>query len=165
MMSSGLQIYTFIHAAISLVAIGSGFVVLAGMLANQRQDQWTAVFLATTILTSLTGFGFPFTGFTPGIIIGIISLLVLTVAVYARYPGHLAGFWRPAYVITAVIALFLNFFVLIVQSFLKVPPLKALAPTQSEPPFLITQLVALAAFIVLGVLAAIKFRGESHSKM
>ena len=122
-MSTGLQIYTLIHVAISLVAIGSGFVVLYGMLSGKRLDRWTAFFLATTVLTSVTGFGFPITGFTPGIIIGIISLVVLAPTIYARYPGRLAGPWRPIYVITAVAALYLNFFVLIVQSFMKVPAL------------------------------------------
>lgn len=164
-MSSGLQIFTLIHVAISLVAIGSGFVVLFGMLAGKRLDRLTAFFLATTVLTSVTGFGFPITAFTPGIAIGIISLVVLAVTIYARYGGHLAGSWRLAYVITAVIALYLNFFVLIVQSFQKVPALKAMAPTQSEPPFLIAQLVAMAAFIVLGFLAAIKFRVGPASKL
>ncbi len=164
-MTSGLQIYTLIHVAISLVAIGSGFVVLFGMLAGKRLDRLTAFFLATTVLTSVTGFGFPITGFTPGIIVGIISLVVLAPAIYARYPGHLAGFWRPVYVVTAVIAQYLNFFVLIVQSFMKVPFLKALAPTQSEPPFLIGQIVALVGFIVLGSLAVIRFHERPVSKV
>ena len=159
-MSSGMQIYTLIHVAISLVAIGSGFVVLSGLLAGKPLDRWTAVFLATTVATSVTGFGFPIVGFTPGIGIGIVSLVVLAIAIYARYARRLAGIWRPVYVVTAVIALYLNFLVLIVQSFQKVPPLKALAPTQSEAPFLITQLVAMAAFIVLGAFAAIKFRAK-----
>jgi hypothetical protein len=156
-MSSGLQIYTLIHVAISLVAIGSGFVVVFGMLAGNRLDRWTAFFLATTVATSVTGFGFPITGFTPGIVIGIISLILLAVAIYARYARRLARYWRPAYVVTAVISLYLNFFVLIVQSFQKVPTLKALAPTQSEPPFLIAQIVAILAFINLGFLAVTKF--------
>ncbi len=157
-MSSGLEIYTLIHVAISLVAIGSGFVVLFGMLAGKRLDRWTAFFLATTVLTSATGFGFPITGITPGIVIGIISLLVLAVTIYARYAGRLVGIWRPVYVVTAVIALYLNFLVLIVQSFLKVPVLKTLAPTQS-----IAQLIAMAAFIVLGYLAVIRFRERPAS--
>ena len=155
---SGLTIFTLIHVVISLVAIGSGFVVLFGLIAGKRLDGWTAFFLATTIATSVTGFGFPIHGFTPGIGIGIISLLVLTVAIFARYARRLTGIWRRVYVVTAVIALYLNFFVLIVQSFQKVPVLKMLAPTQSAPPFAITQLIALAAFIVLGSLAAIRFR-------
>jgi hypothetical protein len=164
-MSSGIEVYTLIHVAISLMAIGSGFIVLFGMLTRERLERWTAFFLATTVLTSLTGFGFPITGFTPGIVIGIISLLVLAPAIYARYKGHLLGVWRPIYVVTAVIALYLNFFVLIVQSFLKVPALKALAPTQSEAPFKIAQLVALAAFLVLGAFAVIRFREPPASKI
>ena len=138
--------------------IGSGFVVLFGLIAGKRLDGWTAFFLATTVATSVTGFGFPIHGFTPGIGIGIISLLVLAVAIFARSARRLTEIWCRVYVVTAVIALYLNFFVLIVQSFQKVPVLKTLALTQSEPPFAITQLIALAAFIVLGSLAAIRFR-------
>ncbi len=164
-MSSGLQIYTLIHVGISLLAIGSGFVVIFGMLAGKRLDRWTAFFLATTVLTSLTGFGFPITGFTPGIIIGIISLVVLAAAIYARYPGRLAGFWRPVYVVTAVVAQYLNFLVLIVQSFMKVPALHSLAPAGSEPPFLIAQIVTLVAFIVLGSLAVIRFHERSAGRV
>jgi hypothetical protein len=126
------------------------------MLVGKRLDGATAFFLATTVATSVTGFGFPISGVTPGIVIGIISLLVLAVAIYARYGRHLAGIWRRVYVITATIALYLNFFVLIAQSFMKVPFLKELAPTQSEPPFAIAQLIALVAFFSLGVLAAIQ---------
>ena len=153
-----LKSFTLIHVVISLLAIGSGFVVMFGLIAGKRLDAWTAFFLATTIATSVTGFGFPITGVTPGIVTGVISLLVLAVAVYARYGGHLGGAWRLVYVITAVLALYLNFFVLIVQSFQKVPALKDLAPTQSEPPFAVAQVVTLVAFIVLGVFAAKKFR-------
>jgi hypothetical protein len=158
-----LKTFTLIHVVISLVAIGSGFVVLFGMISGKRFDAWAAFFLATTIATSVTGFGFPITGVTPGIVIGIISLLVLAVAVYARYGGHLAGVWRLVYAITAVIALYLNFLVLIVQSFQKVPALNALAPKGSEPPVLIAQVVAMLAFIVLGFLAARKFHPQSIS--
>jgi hypothetical protein len=156
-----IKIFTFIHVAISLIAIASGFIVLFGLIAAQRLDGWTAFFLATTILTSVTGFGFPISRVTAGIVLGVISLAVLAVALSARYARHLAGIWRPIYVITAVIALYLNFFVLIAQSFLKVPALAALAPTQSEPPFVIAQLVALAAFIGLGFLATTRFREKS----
>jgi hypothetical protein len=159
-MPSGLAIYTNVHVAISLVAIASGFIVLFGLLAGRRLDGWTAFFLATTVATSVTGFGFPIHGFTPGLGIGVVSLLVLAVAIYARYARHLAGVWRRVYVVGAVIALYLNFLVLIVQSFQKVPPLKALAPTQSEPPFVAVQLVSLAAFIALGILAATRFREQ-----
>ena len=156
----GITTFTFVHVVLSLVGIFSGFVVLFGLIAGKRLDGWTAFFLATTVATSVTGLGFPIHGFTPGIGIGIISLLVLAVAIFARYPRRLTGIWRRVYVVTAVTALYLNFFVLIVQSFQKVPVLKTLAPTQSEPPFVIAQLIALAAFIALGVLAAIRFRGE-----
>jgi hypothetical protein len=158
-----LKTFTLIHVVISLVAIGSGFVVLFGLIAGKRLDAWTAFFLATTIATSVTGFGFPITGVTPGVVLGVISLVLLAVAVYARYGGHLAGPWRLVYVITAVIAQYLNFFVLIVQSFQKVPALKELAPTQSEPPFAVAQLVTLVAFIILGVFAAKRFRPQSIS--
>jgi hypothetical protein len=158
-----MEIYTQIHIIISLLAIASGFGVLFGLIAGKRLDVWTAFFLATTILTSVTGFGFPISGVTPGIVLGVISLVVLAVALYARYPRHLAGTWRPVYVITAVVAQYLNFFVLIVQSFQKVPALKALAPTQSEPPFAIAQLVALAAFVGLGFLATTRFRDKPVS--
>jgi hypothetical protein len=150
--------FTDVHVAISLVAILSGLVVLFGLLTRRRLDHWTSFFLLTTVATSVTGFFFPFHGFTPAIGVGIVSLVVLAVAIFARYPRRLAGAWRWIYVISATLALYLNVFVLIVQSFQKVPALKALAPTQSEPPFLVAQLLALILFVVLGILAAIKFR-------
>jgi hypothetical protein len=153
-----IQTFTLIHVAISLLGIGSGFVVIFGMIAGMRLNAVTAFFLATTILTSVTGFGFPITGVTPGIVLGVISLVVLAVAAYARYGGELAGAWRLIYVITTVLAQYLNVFVLIVQSFQKVPAFKALAPTGSEPPFAVAQGLVLVAFIVLGVLAAKQFR-------
>jgi hypothetical protein len=108
----------------------------------------------------VTGFFFPFHGFTPAFGLGIISLLVLAVAIYARYPRQLAGHWRWIYVVTAVVALYFNFFVGLVQSFEKIPALHALAPTQTEPPFKLTQLVVLALFAVLTIIAAIRFRLE-----
>src|SRR5437899_2152666 len=145
-----MSTFTLIHVGISLAAIGSGLVVVFGMIRGKRLDGWTAFFLATTVLTSLTGFGFPIHGMTPGLALGIISLLVLAPVIYARYVGKLAGMWRPAYVIGAVFALYLNVLVLIVQSFQKVPALKALAPNQTEPPFVIAQVVAMIAFVVLG---------------
>jgi hypothetical protein len=153
-----IQTFTLIHVIISLLGIASGFVVIFGLIAAKRLNALTAFFLATTIATSVTGFGFPIKGVTPGIVVGVISLVVLAVAVYARYGRQLAGAWRLMYVITALIAQYLNFFVLIVQSFQKVPVLKALAPTQSEPPFAIAQGIALVAFIVLGIFAAKGFR-------
>ena len=155
-----LQIYTIIHVIISLVGIFTGLVVLLGMLAGNCLDGWTKWFLITTVATSVTGFLFPFHGFTPAIGVGIISLLVLAVAVYARYPRQLSGAWHWIYVVTAVIALYFNVFVAVVQSFEKVPVLKAMAPTQTEPPFKVTQLVVLALFVVLGIVAAIRFRPE-----
>jgi len=130
------------------------------MLAGNCLDGWTKWFLITTVATSVTGFLFPFHGFTPAIGVGIISLLVLAVAVYARYPRQLSGAWHWIYVVTAVIALYFNVFVAVVQSFEKVPVLKAMAPTQTEPPFKVTQLVVLALFVVLGIVAAIRFRPE-----
>jgi len=153
----------FVHVALSLVGLATGFVVIWGMLNARPWDRWTAVFLATTLLTSLTGFLFPIHGFTPAIGLGLISLPVLGLAIYARYGRHLAGPWRRVYVIAAVVAQYLNFFVLIAQSFTKIPALHDLAPTQSEPPFAIAQFAALVAFIVLGILATIRFRPSTVS--
>jgi hypothetical protein len=153
-----MKTFTQIHVAISLIGIVSGLVVMFGLLTRKRLNRWTALFLLTTVLTSVTGFFFPFHGFTPALGVGIISMLLLTVAIVARYPGHLLGAWRWIYVITAMMSLYLNVFVLIVQAFQKIPALKALAPTQSEPPFLFTQLVTPIIFVVLSIVAAIKFR-------
>jgi hypothetical protein len=153
--------YTLIHVVISLIAIAAGFVVLAGLLRSKRLDAWTAVFLVTTTATSLTGFGFPFVRLLPSHIVGAISLVVLAVAVLARYTYHMARAWRAIYVVAAVMALYFNVFVLIVQTFQKVPALAALAPTQSEPPFSITQLIVLVAFLVLGYLAVVRFRAKA----
>jgi hypothetical protein len=151
---------TLVHVVISLIGIFSGFVVALGLLSSKRLDGWTALFLVTTVLTSVTGFLFPIHGLTPGLVLGVISLIVLAVAILARYPLHLVGAWRKIYVITAMIAFYLNVFVLIAQAFMKVPALKTLAPTGSEPPFLISQLVVLVLFIVLTIFATIKFRNE-----
>ncbi len=152
--------YTFIHVLLSVVGIASGFVVIYGLLDGKRLAGWTGLFLSTTIATSVTGFGFPAHKLTPGHIVGIISLLVLAVTVAALYQYHLAGAWRSAYVVGSALALYLNVFVLVVQSFEKVPFLKELAPTQSEPPFLIAQLAVLAIFIVLTVRAVKRFRSQ-----
>jgi len=151
-----LQTFTLIHVLISLAGIASGIVVLYGFLTNKRLDRWTAVFLATTALTSITGFLFPFMGTTPAIKLGVISLIVLAITIVTRYPLHLA--WRKTYVITACTVLYFNVFVLVVQSFEKVPQLKAIAPTQKEPPFAIAQLFVLVLFIALTTLAVKKFR-------
>ena len=153
-----MSAFTLAHVVISLIGIGSGLVVVAGLLVAKRLDAMTTLFLVSTALTSLTGFGFPFDHLLPSHVVGLISLVVLTIAVYARYARHLAGAWRSVYVGTAVTALYLNVFVLIVQAFLKVPALNAAAPTQSEPPFLVAQLIALVVFAALGVMAAVRFR-------
>lgn len=154
----GADTFTNVHVALSLVGIATGFIVLFGLLVNRRLDFWTAVFLATTVATSATGFGFPFGQLLPSHIVGIISLVVLAVALYARYGAQLSGSWRWIYVATATLALYLNVFVLVVQLFLKVQPLHELAPTQGEPPFAIAQGLTLVAFLVLGYLAVRRFR-------
>lgn len=153
----GMTTFVFIHVLISLVGIVTGFVVAAGLLDNKRYDGWTAVFLITTIATSVTGFMLPFTQLLPSHIFGFISLAVLPVAVFARYPKRMAGAWRWTYIATAMFALYLNTFVLVVQVFLKVPAANALAPTQSEPPFLIAQLILLALFIFVVARAIYRF--------
>jgi hypothetical protein len=153
-----LQTFTLLHVIISLIGIATGLYVLWGMFSGKRLKLWTAIFLATTILTSVTGFMFPFTTLLPSHIVGIISLLVLGVAVVALYYYQLAGRWRWIYVVSAVLALYLNVFVGVVQSFLKIPFFHALAPTQAEPPLAIAQGIVLLLFIVLGIVAAIKFR-------
>lgn len=153
-----LATFTLVHVIISLIGIATGFVVLGGMWEAKRLEGWTATFLATTILTSVTGFFFPFTQLLPSHITGIISLVVLAVACIALYAFRLAGAWRWIYVVSALLALYLNVFVLVVQLFQKTPSLAALAPTQSEPPFLVTQLAVLAAFVVLIVIAAKRYR-------
>ena len=157
-MSFALTVYTLVHVAISLVAIAAGIVVVAQLLAGKLPKRWTMFFLATTVATSVTGFGFPFERFLPSHGFGVLSLVALAIAIYALYARHLVGAWRWVYVIGAVVALYFNIFVLVVQLFLKVPALKALAPTQSEPPFAITQLAVLVLFGILGVLAVIRFR-------
>ena len=153
-----LATYTLIHTLISLAGIASGFVVMFGLLAGNRMNAWTAIFLVTTVATSVTGFGFPFHKLLPPHIVGIISLVILAVAIAARYAFHLAGAWRWIYVVTAAIAQYFNCFVLVVQAFQKVPALKALAPTQKEPPFVVAQLAVLLLFVVLITLATRKFR-------
>jgi hypothetical protein len=158
-----LATYTLVHVLISLVGIGSGFVVLFGMLAGKRLERWNAVFLATTVATSVTGFGFPFDHLLPSHIVGFISLVVLAVALAARYAFHLRGAWRRVYAVSATLALYLNVFVGVVQSFLKVPALNALAPKQTEPPFVISQGIVLVLFVVLAIIAAIRFRAEGSA--
>lgn len=150
--------FTLVHVIITLIAIVSGLIVVGGMFASNRLPGTTALFLFTTVLTSVTGFLFPIHGFTPALGVGILSCVLLAIALFAFYIKHATGAWRWIYVVTAVISLYFNVFVLVVQSFLKVAALNALAPTQSEPPFAITQGVVLATFIVIGLIAIANFR-------
>ena len=159
----GLSIaaFTQLHVAISLIGIVSGLIVLYGMLSGQRMPGWTALFLITTVLTSVTGFMFPAVAVTPAAIFGFISLAVLAVALLALYVFHANGAWRWIYVVTAVLALYLNVFVLVVQAFQKISFLHPLAPTGSEPPFLVAQTVVLLIFLGLGFLAVRRFHPEA----
>src|SRR5712691_464343 len=152
-----MDTFTLVHVALSLIGIISGLVVLAGLLWANRMNGWTLAFLITTVATSVTGFFFPFRGITPAIILGILSLIVLAAAIAARYAFRLAGAWRWIYVVSAVVALYFNFFVLVVQSFLHIPALHVLAPKGSEPPFAIAQGVVLVLFILAGILAVKRF--------
>jgi hypothetical protein len=152
--------YTLLHVLISLAGIVSGFVVMYGLLDGKRLDRRTAVFLTTTALTSITGFGFPFEHLLPSHILAMMSLATLALVIAARYRFHLAAGWRVIYVIGSALALYFNVFVLVVQSFEKVPALKALAPTQNEPPFLVAQLVVLLIFATLTVFAVARFHPE-----
>jgi hypothetical protein len=157
-MSSGLTTFTLVHVVISLIGIFSGLVVAGGLVSGKRLDGWTGLFLVTTVAASITGFGFPFEKFLPSHAVAIVSLVVLPVVIVARYLKHLAGAWRGIYVVGAVLALYLNFFVLIAQLFLRVPALIAAAPTGKEPPFAITPPIALALFVWLGLAAVRGFR-------
>jgi len=150
--------FTILHVIITLVAIGSGLIVVGGMFASNSLPVTTALFLFTTALTSLTGFLFPIQGFTPALGIGIVACVILAVALFALYKERLIGAWRWIYVITAVVSLYLNVFVLVVQSFVKVSALNALAPTQTEPPFAVTQAAVLAIFVLITLIAVIKFQ-------
>jgi hypothetical protein len=145
-----LPIYTLIHVVISVLGIVAGLVVVGGLMGGARLGSWTALFLLMTILTSVTGFGFPATGVSPAQVVGGISLVVLAVCLAALYWKRLAGGWRATFVITAVTALYLNVFVLLVQLFAKTPPLMQLAPTQQEAPFAVTQALILVLFVWLG---------------
>jgi hypothetical protein len=159
-MTWGIPTGTFlqIHVILSLIGIASGLVALFGLLAGKLLRGWTALFLATTVLTSVTGFPLPPYGFDPPRAVGTLSLVLLALAILALYAFRLGGAWRWIYVATAVAALYLNCFVAVAQSFQKLSFLQPLAPTQSEPPFLISQLVVLAVFIALGISAARRFR-------
>lgn len=148
---------TIVHVLISLIGIVAGVVVLRGLLTSARLNGWTATFLVFTAATSVTGFFFPFNGFTPAIGVGILACIIMVVTLAALYVYRLAGPWRPVYVIGAVVSQYLNVFVLVVQLFLKVPALHALAPTGSEPPFAIVQGIVLVLHVIVGFLAVRRF--------
>ena len=155
--------FTIVHVIISLIGIVSGLIVLFGMFGSRRLPGWTALFLLTTILTSVTGFMLPSVGLTPARVFGVISLLLLAAALLALYGFRLGGAWRWIYAGGAVVALYLNCFVLVVQSFLKIPFLHPLAPTASEPPFLVAEGILFAIFVVLGIVALIKFHPQRYA--
>jgi hypothetical protein len=157
----GLSIgaFTLLHVVITLIAIGSGLIVVGGLFASNRLPGTTALFLFTTVLTSVTGFLFPIHGFTPALGFGIISCVILAIALFAYYGKGLTGAWRWIYVVTAIVSLYFNVFVLVIQSFIKVAALNALAPTQSnEPAFVIAQALVLALFVLMGIIATVRFR-------
>jgi hypothetical protein len=149
--------FTTLHVIISLIGIVTGIVVVLGMLGGRKLSGWTAIFLATTVLTSATGFLFPFTKLLPSHVVGILSLVVLAAAMLAFYVFRLDGPWRWIYVAGAVLALYLNAFVAVVQAFQKLAFLQPLAPTQAEAPFIVAQVAVLAIFAALGVLAVKRF--------
>lgn len=155
----GMSISTFtqLHTVLSLIGIATGLAALIGMTRSRSLDGLTAVFLATTVLTSVTGFLFPFGQLLPSHVVGILSLLILAPALVARYVYRAAGSWRWIYVVTATVALYLNCFVGVVQAFIKIPSLRTLAPAQTDPPFIITQLAVLVLMVVLGYKAVRSF--------
>jgi hypothetical protein len=158
-----IQLFTLLHVAISLIGIGTGLIAVFGLVRAKLLPQWTAIFLITTALTSVTGFMFPFNGVTPGIVLGVLSIIVLVPAHFALYGKKLAGAWRGIYVVTACIALYFNVFVLFAQLFAKLPALKAIAPTPSSPAFGVTQLAVLAAFAYLTFVAYKGFRSAART--
>lgn len=150
--------FTLIHVLISLIGILTGVVVVLGLCGNRRLNGWTGVFLATTLLTSLTGFLFPIKAIGPPHIVGVISLVLLVPCLLGLYAYKLAGNWRWIYVITAVAALYLNVFVAVVQAFGKISFLHTLAPKGNEPPFAVAQGVVLLLFVIIAVVGVRKFR-------
>lgn len=160
-----LSLFTLFHVLVSLVGIGSGLIVTYGLLVSKRLDGWTKIYLTTTAATSLTGYLFPYHGFKRSYVVGLLSLIALGLAIAARYGFGLAGGWRRTYVVGAVTALYFNVFVLIVQLFEKAPVLKALAPTQTEPPFVMTQLCTLLLFVFVGVRAAMNFHTQDSRSL
>jgi hypothetical protein len=159
------DVFLQFHVAVSLIGIASGLVVLYGLVTGKALGGWTALFLTTTILTGVTGFPLPPFGLDPPRVVGIILLVLMAAAVAGLYAFRLAGAWRWIYVIAAVASLYLNCFVGVIQAFQKLAFVHALAPTQSEPPFLIAQVALLAAFVVLGVLAVVRFHPQSGQQI
>jgi hypothetical protein len=155
-----LPTFTLIHVVLSLVGIFAGLAVVGGLMAGARFDGWIALFLVTTVLTNVTGFGFPFSTVLPSHVVGGLSLVILLVAIAARYWKHLAGVWRHVFVVTSVVALYLNVFVLLAQLFQKIPALATIAPTPNAPAFGATQLLVLALFAWLGWAAVKGLRTE-----
>jgi hypothetical protein len=154
------DIFLDIHVALSLIGLVFGLIVLYGLLSGEVLGAWTALFLTAMILTSVTGFPLPPFGFDPPRMVGIVSLVLLAIAVLAIYVFRLRGAWRWIYVVTAMMALYLDAFVGVIQAFGKLTFLHALAPTQSEPPFLIVQVVVLVIFVALGIMAVRRFHPE-----
>jgi hypothetical protein len=154
----GLTLFTLVHVIITLIAMAAGLIAIFGMITNNRMDTVTGIFLLFTVLTSVTGFLFPITKLTPALILGMMSIVVLAIAMAARYRFAMHGAWRWVYVITAIIGQYFNSIVLVVQAFLKLPALHALAPQGNEPPFAIAQGVTLLFYVVTGYSAVNRFR-------
>lgn len=152
-----LEQFTLLHVYMSVVGLAAGLFLVFGLLTSRPLRILTALFLVTTAGTSLTGFLFPFKGMTPAIMLGILSVIALVLAVIALYVKKLAGVWRGVYVISAMLAFYFNFFVLVAQSFAKVHALNAIAPTPSSPGFGVTQLAVLFVFILLTIRAFKKY--------
>lgn len=158
-----MSMLTLVHVLLALTGLGTGFIVMFGLLSGKRLDGWTVIFVMTSIATSVTGFlFFPFEHLLPSHTIGLLSLVVMVVAIWARYWFLMEGAWRWVYVVGVGVALYLNVFVAIVQAFRKIPALYVMAPTQTEPPFVIAQLVNAGIFVVLTVLAGKKFRVDQR---
>ena len=156
-----VAVFTVLHVFLSLLGIGSGLAVVVGILDSKRLPIWTATFLATTVATSVTGFLFHSKGLGPPHVVGLISLAVLVVAIVALYTMKLAGNWRLIYVVTALLALYLNVFVGVVQAFQKIAWLKTLAPKGSEPPFLAAQLAVLGLFVAIAIMGTKRFHPQA----
>jgi hypothetical protein len=154
----GMTTFTAIHVLLSLIGIVSGLVVLFGLISANAMNRWTLIFVVTTLATSVTGFFFPFHRFTPALGVGILSMFILLAAIIAHYLFHLSSAWRWVYIVGTIVALYFNSFVLVVQAFLKVAELHMLAPTGSEPPFVLAQALVLAFYLVTGALAVKGFR-------